>query len=674
MINRVEAPPPERRSMDAKKSLTLQDRKSELFSPIPIGSLELKNRIVFPAASSELGNPNGSASLDLIEYYAQRAIGGAAMVIVEAAYVDRRGKRLHKNLLVDNDEFIPSLRVLASAIKKAGARAALQLNHGGRACIAAITGVQPVAPSRIPAKSTSVSPKGEMPRELTLKEIRQIVEAFGAAAVRAKAAGFEAVEVHGAHGYLISNFLSPEANHRTDKYGGSIRNRARLFVEVVREVKRRVRKGFPVIARLNCQDYLLGGLEFTDAIVAAQLLEKAGADALHVSGGVHSSEPYITVANMTFPLGVFADYAARLKQVTKIPVIAVNRIHDPIFAEQLLKRGAADLVAMGRPLIADPYLPAKARAGELEDITPCVACNECLTSIYNSGRVACTANPFAGQELGMKGKGQNAHPKRVVVIGGGPAGMSCAVTAAKLGHKVTLFEKNTSLGGLLRLAILPPKRETLDKLLVYLEHQVAKAGIDVRLGQEFKPELCNSLAAEVYVVATGAEPLIPSIPGVNSENLIQATQALLEPHRLGQHCVVIGAGLVGIEVADFVVSQGNLRRVVVIENTSEIMRNAPGADIIHYRSRMRDFGVEILTRTQVTQIKRRSVVIELPNGWREEILDVDTVILATGWKPDKIMASELTNRGVKTVTIGDAAQPRKLINAIQEGAMAAFDV
>lgn len=644
----------------------------KLFSPIRIGTLEVKNRLVFAPVSTELGSPDGKVTPQMLEYYEERARGGVGLVIVEAAFPDPRGRRLPHHLFIHDDDFLPGLQEFARRIKGAGAGAILQLAHGGRSCVSSITGSTPVAPSPIATEVTHVSARGEVPKQLTVEEIQRLVQDFIAAAVRAQKAGFDGVEIHGGHGYLISNFLSPEANLRTDLYGGDINNRVRFYREIVEGTRNRLGKDFLILARINCRDYTPRGLEFPDTIIAARALEKAGADAIHLTGGVHASEPPVMLAPMFIPAGLFVDYAAQLKPHLGIPVIAVNRIHDPALAEEILRKGAADMVAMGRALVADPRLPAKAQKGEIEDIVPCISCNECTSAIWQEHKIGCTVNPLAGKELELKDRWGSRASKRVVIIGGGVAGISCAITAARLGHKVTLYEKDTSLGGLLRLAMLPPGRDTLSRLLSYFQRQVEKSGVEVRLGKPLTLAEARSLAPDVFVVATGATPFTPDIPGTEGKNVMQGTQALQHPERVGKRCLIYGGGMVAIELADTLASRHNVQTMIVVR--SDILKKAPASDREHYLSRLTESGIEVLRNTQVLEIKPNSVVIQPANGWRREILEVDTVIVATGWTPGGHLAAELSRGGFHTIAIGDAVEARKLRDAIREGMMAALDI
>jgi 2-enoate reductase len=311
--------------------------------------------------------------------------------------------------------------------------------------------------------------------------------------------------------------------------------------------------------------------------------------------------------------------------------------------------------------------------GDIEDIVPCISCNECAQSIYSIGRIACTVNPLAGSELNLKDKMERKRsPKRVVVVGGGVAGMSCAITAANLNYKVTLFEQQNFLGGLLRMAMLAPNRDTLPRLLAYFEKQVQKSGVEVRLGTSLTLAEARELRADAFVVATGATPLVSPISGVDRVNVMLGIEALQHPSKVGQRCVIYGGGLLAVELADLLMTQDKHQIMLIVR--SDILKKANIADRMYYSNRLKDSGVEVLRNTQIVEIRPTGVVIEPPNHWKREILDVDTVIIATGWRPLDQLATELSASGFKTITIGDALEPRKLLNAIHEGMLAALDV
>jgi 2,4-dienoyl-CoA reductase-like NADH-dependent reductase (Old Yellow Enzyme family) len=351
----------------------------KLFAPGRIGSLELPNRVVFAATSSELADKDGFVGDDLVEYYAERARGGTGLIVVEATYIEQEGKRLHHNAMLHDDCFIPGLRKVVQAAHAEGARMALQLNHGGRESIPDVSGSVPLAPSPIPSEFTGVG-DAVIPKELTVGEIDRIVERFAEAARRSRDAGFDAVELHGAHGYLIGEFLSPDSNKREDDYGGTVQGRAYFCLRLIRAIKARLGADYPVIVRMNGRDHVPYGLELADAIEMAVMFEAAGADSISVSGGVHASRPYMVVPGMSVDRGCYVSYGDAIRKRVKVPVMVVGRINTPELAEQILEDGHADFICLSRALIADPHFPAKAKAGRVETIAPCIACNECTAT------------------------------------------------------------------------------------------------------------------------------------------------------------------------------------------------------------------------------------------------------------------------------------------------------
>jgi 2,4-dienoyl-CoA reductase-like NADH-dependent reductase (Old Yellow Enzyme family)/thioredoxin reductase len=643
----------------------------KLFAPGRIGSLELPNRIVFAATSSELADKDGFVGDDLVEYYAERARGGTGLIVVEATYVEQEGKRLHHNAMLHDDCFIPGLRKVVGAVHAEGARIALQLNHGGRESIPDVSGSVPLAPSPIPSQFTGVG-DAVIPKELTVGEIDRIVERFAEAARRSRDAGFDAVELHGAHGYLIGEFLSPDSNKRVDAYGGSVRGRAYFCVRLIQAIKARLGADYPVIVRMNGRDHVPHGLELDDAIEMAVMFEAAGADSISVSGGVHASHPYMVVPGMSVDRGCYVSYADAIRSRVEVPVMVVGRINTPELAEQILEHGQADFICLSRALIADPYFPAKAKAGRIETIAPCIACNECIATVHRHKGLACTVNPMVSRELELKPLlALKPDSRRVVVIGSGAAGLSAAVTAARRGHDVHLFEREDVVGGQLLLAHQPPHRGEIENALRYFTSEIARLGIPVNLNRSFSVDDARALKPEAIIVATGASSVQPDVPGSDLPLVRTGWRVLAGLETTGQTCVVVGGGLVGIEVADYLADQG--KKVVMIVR-SELLKKAVHADRVYYFDRIAELDIEVLADAELLAIGPDSVEIRPAGHVRRTLHDLDNVIFCTGYSSRKAETSSLEGLGIPVHYAGDVGGPRKFFQAIEEGTLTALKI
>jgi 2,4-dienoyl-CoA reductase-like NADH-dependent reductase (Old Yellow Enzyme family) len=490
---------------------------ARIFDPIRLRGALIPNRIVMPPMTTRLAATDGSVTAELIQYYVTRAAGGTGLVTIEMASPDPAGRHRAGELGLMDDRFLPGLRTLTAAVKRAGASVSVQIGHAGGHTRQDVTGHPPVAPSAIPHVVQEMDTRTVIPRALSADEIRRVVEAFARTAQRAKDAGFDAAEIHGAHGYLIAQFLSPLDNHRTDEYGGTLENRARFALEVIRACRQHV-GDFPLIFRFSADEFAPGGFTLDEARRLAPWAVEAGADALHVSGGCYRSLPSgaIMAPPMSVPEGVFLELAAAVKETVRAPVIAVGRLHDPALARQAIESGKADLVALGRQLIADPEWPRKVRDGRTAEIRPCIACNSCIDGMREGSKIRCLVNARAGRESEPLDGAEALVAKHVVVVGGGPAGMEAARLLATRKHRVTLIERGTQLGGRLRLAAKAPVFQYVDtnersilKFVDFLARELTRTGVDVRLGAAGTASEIERLKPDVVLLAAGASYRFP---------------------------------------------------------------------------------------------------------------------------------------------------------------------
>jgi len=637
----------------------------KLFEPIRIGPLELKNRMVMAPMATHYADESGAVTDRLKNYYAERARGGVGLIIIESGYIHPLGRGGRKRLGLHDDQLIPGLKELVDLVHTEGARICSQLHHAGRQInVKATNGMYPVSASSIPAGM-----EGIVPRTLKIGEIEELIEAFGQAARRSLEAGFDAILIHAAHGYLIHQFLSPLANTRQDRYGGNFNRRLRFLKEVVHRCREVAGKEFPLMVRISASEFIPGGITLRDGQKIAQHLEKWGVKAIHVSGGTHDTQE-MEIQPMAIPRGCLVPLAEGVKKVVRIPVATVGRIVDPQMAEEILQAGKADLITLGRALLADPEFPKKTQEGRWEDIRPCIGCLQgCRDHLYQGLPITCLVNAQAGLEMEYKIKPAEKI-KKVFIIGGGPGGMETARVAALRGHEVTLVEKNDHLGGQFHLASLPPGKEEIRFFLQYLALQLHKLGVKVILNRELTPADLVKVEADAVILASGGIPQKPAIPGVDQENVLTAWEALLAPERVGKKVLVIGAGAVGAETADFLADR--TREVSLIEMAQEIALDEERTNRKLLLRRLGEKGVKIRVVTQARAILPEGVEVE-SNGWRE-ILPADTVVLATGVRPNRDLEEAMKRLSIALNKVGDCVEPRKAIDAIHEGFKVALNL
>lgn len=637
----------------------------KLFSPVQIGSLTVKNRIVFPPMSTKFAAADGTVTERLINYYEARARGGAGLVTVEATYVHRSGNSFTRGLSLAEDRVIPGLKDMVSRMKRHGARVSIQLQHGGRAASAAASGQAVLVVSSIPG----LTPYADT-REISEEEIAMLIKAWGDAAVRAREAGLDVIELHGAHGYLISQFFSPYTNRRQDAWGGSRENRMRFALEVYREVRRRVGDDFPVTYRMSAVEGVDGGITLDDSRALARALAAEGINGLHVSVGLRETNFMVSPPSCV-PRGWNADLARSIRDCVgaAVPVIVAGRITDEDVAEKILEEEKADLVAMGRPLIADPFLPEKVLHTHAPVIR-CISCNEgCVGGSARGTGIGCALNPLTGLEKAYD-LSPAAAPKRVMVIGAGPAGMEAALTAARRGHKVALIEKSDSLGGLLNTAALPPYKEDINRIVHYYDKALALAGVTVRLNEEATADLIRKEAPDAVVLAAGSQPAFPGfcrVPGA-----MTASDAL-HGAETGENPLILGGGLIGAETADFLSGKG--KKVTLLEMLPDIAKDMEGRTRRYLLLRLKERAVAMLTGTQVLEITpERMVRVKDEDNLERWIGPFSSVVVAVGYRPERTLAAELKAAGISFLAVGDCARVGKIMTAVESGFKAALSL
>lgn len=636
-----------------------------LLSPGRIGKMTVRNRMVMPPMGTNYASDDGFITGRIIRYYEARAEGGTGLIIVEVAAVAPEGKAISHQVGIWADKFIPGLRCLAESIKKHGARAVIQLHHAGRQTTAKTTGYRPVAPSEIACPICR-----DTPRALNVDEIRGLVEAFGHAARRAREAGFDAVEIHGTHGYLINQFLSPYSNKRTDEYGGSPGARRRFPMEVYDAVRAAVGEDFPVLFRINADEGVEGGITPEEGRDFARVLEQAGVDALHVSGGVYGS-PLPIIPTMYEPLLPLAGYAADIKAEVSIPVIAVGKIHDPEAGEQLIADAEADFVSLGRALITDSHFARKVEFGQIKNIRKCIECNQLCVDpllVYDQP-VSCIYNARAGKELDFPFV-KARRSRKVVVVGGGPGGLEAARVARERGHRVILFERSGELGGQGRLARKAPHKDRFAEILRYLIYRVEALDVDIRMNSAASEDNVMREKPDAVILATGAVPVIPVLPGIDPRHAITAWDVLEEKVHPGRYAAIIGGGLVGCETAAYLAEQD--RRVIILEMQDELAPDqSPSLRGELLQRLYENPAVEIRTNTEVTSIGERSITAR-SNSQESAIEDLDTIIIAAGAQPYNPLEGMLKPLMNEVYAVGDCDRPRKAAEAIHEAFHVAY--
>jgi len=635
----------------------------KLFSPIQLGHLEVRNRIVMAPMDTELAAVDGSVTERLVDYYEERAKGGVGLIITEFTTVEPRYRMTSPGIY--SERMLSGWNNLAETVQAYGTKIFLQLAHHGGRALRRFTGEQPIAPSAI---KSPLYP--EVPRELTKEEIQKLLEQFIQAARRAKLAGFDGVEVHGGHTYLIGQFLSPHTNRRTDEYGGDFAGRMRFVTELVQGIKEVCGEDFPIGFKFSAFEALEDGINLPLAREIAQYIEELGVVYLHVASTTYGldGQELPDVSPIYSEHGVLIGLGAKIKEVVNIPVLAGGGINDPQLADAVLRQGKVDMVVIGRALIADPHWAIKAKKGL--PIRPCIRCNICHTRIMNQREIRCTVNPKVTKERKYAPR-KTTTPKRVLVVGAGPAGMEAALVASQRGHHVLLWEQAKEVGGTLRVAAKPSFKQDLRLLLDYYRAKLEASKVELRLGQEVSARAIVDADPDVVILATGAQHSIPNIPGLSNANAITAVDLLLQADHdqvSGQRFIVLGAGLVGCEVGWHLALLGKEVKLIDILPFDRLMADEHLTNRNALLSNLRKYGVQLLDSRTVEAVDQSIIRVRNADG-AEETHEMDTLVIATGFEPRQQLKEELDKLSIRfdVHMVGDCVRPRRLFNAINEG-------
>lgn len=657
--------------------MTTQPSKYEsLLRGGSIGRLSLKNRVVMASTVTCLGSDTGAVTDDVIHFYAARAKGGVGLIVVEYAYVDHPlGKRAVTQLRMDDPRFLPGHARLVETIHSYGAKAALQLVHAGRQTARQLTeGQQPVAPSPIPCAGTrAVWGDGAMPRALTKREIQSLVARFASAAYRARQAGYDAVELHGAHGYLLAQFMSPSTNRREDEYGGTLARRMRFPLAVIAAMREQVGRDFPLIFRISAEEYVPNGLRISESQHVVRMLEAAGVDAINVSEGMVEQDAGISrmICPMSFPQGWRIPIARAIKAATSIPIIAVGSFQEPEAAAEAIGRGDIDFAAMSRALIADPEWANKVYADRTAEVRRCIGCNMCIGVLPRSS-IRCAVNAVAGRERWMGELSANSESRRVLVIGGGPAGLEAARVAAGRGHSVELHEAGAALGGQLLIAKTGRRKQRLGWLLNFLEGEIQRLGVDVRLNSNVAAHDVIDRGWDSVILASGAREVIRPSPNVGFPRPVTPTSLLVEPRQTAEsteHVVVVGKSGIACEAAEDLASRGLQVWLAADGSEQELATDRYYSNRFELLQLMESAGVRLLLEHQFVRLGMRSVVLAGPGGNRRD-LSADVVVMAECRQPAAELIPHLTRLGSAVQLAGDCAELGDIASAIASGALA----
>lgn len=618
-----------------------------MFSPVQIGTVTVPNRFVVPPMGNNFANTDGTLSDRSLAYYRARAKGGFGLITIESTVVYQEAKGGPRKPCLFDDSTVDSFRRVVDACHQYGAKMSIQLQHAGPEGNSALTGYPLKAASAIPAACGR-----EIPEAISNEEIYRLIECYGDAARRAQQAGIDMVEIHCAHGYLVSTFLSQRTNNRTDEFGGCFENRMRLPRLIIENIRRKTGGNLPILCRINSCDEVEGGQSVQDAAaVAAYLEQECGVDALHITRAVHLHDEFMWAPGITHG-GFNADLVTEIKRAVSVPIIAVGRFTEPQYAELLVKQGRADLIAFGRQSIADPELPVKARTDRLEELAPCIGCLlGCVPNMFCGKAITCAVNPCAGREAELV---PAAVSKRVVVVGGGPGGLYAAWACAVRGHQVTLLEQGGELGGNFRIAAYPTGKGQLTEAIRSMIVKAERAGVDIRLHTEATESLLRELAADAVILATGSTPLILPIPGLAECGYVTAQDMLDGKAAMGQKVLVVGGGMVGCEAAEFLAERGH--EVAVIEMKDVIASDVTPENRQYMFENFEKHHVLLRPSAKVSQFYSDGVDYTLADGADGALRGYDNVVLAMGSRSNNSLREAISAFVPQVFVIGEAAK------------------
>lgn len=639
-----------------------------LASPITINGVTFKNRIFGAPMSNPELDPDCHMREEDIAFHANRGKGGLASVCIGLGIVESVGRSHTKEVILYDDMSLPSLKRMANEFHKHNCMATMELAHGGKFGAARS---HEAATYTLLGPNDETNAQGVPVKAMTEEQILNTAQAFGNAAKLVKEAGFDMVLIHGGHGWLLEQFASPYFNKRTDKWGGSLENRMRFSMLVIEKVREAVGPNFPIEFRMSGSECIPEGYDIDEAVEMAKMMD-GKVDLIHVSAGIHENNDVfvITHPSMFIDHGCNVKYAAEIKKHVKTPVATLGGINDVDMMEEIIADGKADVIEVARQSICDPYFPEKAFSGHKDDITKCCRCYTCFFNYLSNRNYCCAFNPVIGDELENKYGFPATTPKKVVVVGGGPGGMEAAITAAQRGHSVTLYEKNSRLGGQIIHEQHIPFKKDMYHFIEVLAKRCENAGVDIHLNTEVTPEQVAAMEADVVMTAVGASPVVPPIPGIEKEKIVGLNVLEKEQPAIGQKVVVLGGGLVGTEVGIYLDMIG--KDVTIIEMKDTWAADSYWMHKVAMDKYIRDSKMNILVNTKVTEITDEGVVCSTPD--EEKIIEADTILLAAGMKANRQLANDFLNTAPRVFEIGDEIKVGRVLEAVKLGYYRALDI